>query len=169
MHQTGLNTFHVLPILSTQQPHLIGTLTIVSTWLTRKLKFRGVNLPKFPQRWGSRDKIKLSILTLDTHELSNKGGDRPRITSTTDGAKVPADLKVHNSFPILDHLPSPWLFTQTTHLGLPTVTKWHVCSCFTSLAGLQVPSGQVTCFRNFSIPLDPNKVPQTRGCLCTID
>lgn len=119
--------FSCVTILSTQRAHLIGTLPIISTWLTRKLRFRGVILPKFPQRWEDSDK--LSLLTLEPHELSNEGEDFSRITSTTGRAKVPADLKVRNSSPILDHLPLPWLFIQTTHLGLSIVIKWHVCSC----------------------------------------
>lgn len=69
--------FSCVTILSTQRAHLIGTLPIISTWLTRKLRFRGVILPKFPQRWEDSDK--LSLLTLEPHELSNEGSPPPLV------------------------------------------------------------------------------------------
>lgn len=64
---SGLNTLHGLPILSVPQPHYIGALTVIFTWLTRKPRLWELNLPKFPQRWGTGSQIKPSVVSLESH------------------------------------------------------------------------------------------------------
>lgn len=53
-------------IIHTTAP-LSGTVTIISTWLLRKLRLSELNLSKHPQRWGAGSRSKPGILSLEPH------------------------------------------------------------------------------------------------------